>query len=242
MKKAFTLAESLIVLGIIAILATLSTIALGNVKPSNDVILFRKAYATVSKSIENLKDNGAIFAKNCDSDELSIMTNYCRLRIIIGNPTSAELQNYPWLVEEGGRFMYGFANLVGVENIDTIKNTATTVSRTGGNATFINFSTPDGIYWEVGEAQNSGEPEIYIYPDGEKSANSACGYSEDDCPRPNKFLINVNRDGELSLVIPPESKDEKGSTVDPIACTYLRYPRINKFSKFPTAYDGNTCF
>ena len=57
MKYAFTLAEALIVLGIVAILATLSTLAVTNVKPDEDVIMFRKAYRTISSAIEQIKKN-----------------------------------------------------------------------------------------------------------------------------------------------------------------------------------------
>lgn len=40
--KAFTMSEALIVLGIIAVIATLSVIAVQNAKPDTDVVMFKK--------------------------------------------------------------------------------------------------------------------------------------------------------------------------------------------------------
>ena len=66
--------------------------------------------------------------------------------------------------------------------------------------------------------------------------SKTCGYSA-TCQAPNKFIFKVEPSGRVQLVQP----DNKAK-VDPMACSYLRYPKINKRSKIPTDHTVNNCF
>lgn len=63
MKKriAFTMSEAMIVLGIVAVLATLSVIAVNSAKPDENIIMFRRAYGTTLKVVQNLMSDSQLY-------------------------------------------------------------------------------------------------------------------------------------------------------------------------------------
>lgn len=58
---AFTMSEALIVLGIVAVLATLSVIAVTNAKPDENIIMYRRAYANTLKVVQNLMADAQLY-------------------------------------------------------------------------------------------------------------------------------------------------------------------------------------
>lgn len=79
-KNAFTMSEALIVLGIVAVLAALSVIALKNSKPDVDMVLYRHSYAKVRKVVSELLNdtelypfvtNESVTKKTSSGDKLS---------------------------------------------------------------------------------------------------------------------------------------------------------------------------
>ncbi len=226
MKYAFTLAEALIVLGIVAILATLSTLAVTNVKPDEDVIMFRKAYRTISSAIEQIKKNKDLFYENCETNQVSQLANICKIQ---ANDSLNDAYN----------FINTFSKLIGAVNSNIQTNVTEIEEGIFGNEYHNNaFSTADGIYWEISNTYGGPNYELYVYPDGVNSKSKACSYDSSSCPRPNKFYFTIDvNTAEISMPI-----SYTDSNYNPVACTYLRYPRINKFNKFPTKAEGNTCY
>lgn len=223
---AFTLAESLIVLGIISVLATLSTLALTNVKPDKDVIMFRKGYKTLFSAMEQIKKDTSLYHEVCGDDELSLILNHCSLTVI--NPSYGRPD-----------FYRAFAKLIGAVDSNLVTNSTEIEPGIFGNEYYSDsFSTADGIYWEISDDYGLFYYKLYMYPDGKKSVNKACIYDASDCKRPNKFYFVIDQ-YTAKITLPISFSD---STYNPIACTYLRYPKINKFSKFPTKGEGNTCY
>lgn len=60
-KNAFTMSEALIVLGIVAVLAALSVIALKNSKPDVDMVLYRHSYSKVRKVVSELLNDTELY-------------------------------------------------------------------------------------------------------------------------------------------------------------------------------------
>lgn len=58
---AFTMSEALIVLGIVAVLATLSVIAITNAKPDENIIMYRRAYSNTLKVVQNLMADAQLY-------------------------------------------------------------------------------------------------------------------------------------------------------------------------------------
>lgn len=60
-RIAFTMSEAMIVLGIVAVLATLSVIAVNSAKPDENIIMFRRAYGTTLKVVQNLMSDSQLY-------------------------------------------------------------------------------------------------------------------------------------------------------------------------------------
>jgi len=100
------------------------------------------------------------------------------------------------------------------------------------------FTTPDGIYWDITDNFNTTNPHalVNVYVDGQSSSSTACSYS-DSCKNPNKFIFKVEKMGKVTPVLASDT-----SKVDPIGCSYLRYPNIKKRKQIPTDAIVNPCF
>ena len=181
MKYAFTLAEALIVLGIVAILATLSTLAVTNVKPDEDVIMFRKAYRTISSAIEQIKKNKDLFYENCETNQVSQLANICKIQ---ANDS----------VNDAYNFINTFSKLIGAVN-SNIQTKATEIDEGVFGHEYHNnaFSTADGIYWEISNTYAGPNYELYVYPDGVNSKSKSCSYDSSSCPRPPYPAIPMPR-------------------------------------------------
>ena len=128
-------------------------------------------------------------------------------------------------------------------------NRLNTVSNPTINDNTVQFGTPDGLYWVIEDHFNDDSTKYaYISVHMAKisptlsgtqlsdALSKTCGYSA-TCQAPNKFTFKVEPSGRVQLVQP----DNKAK-VDPMACSYLRYPKINKRSKIPTDHTVNNCF
>ena len=116
-------------------------------------------------------------------------------------------------------------------------NRLNTVSNPTINENTVQFGTPDGLYWVIEDHFNDDSTKYaYISVHMAKMLSKTCGYSA-TCQAPNKFTFKVEPSGRVQLVQP----DNKAK-VDPMACSYLRYPKINKRSKIPTDHTVNNCF
>ena len=309
MKKAFTMTEALIIIGIVGILAVLSIVAVSAAKPDKDVILFRKSYMTTQKVIKELlsdKDlypSSEVIALNFDSTKSikSMATQVPQLPRPDGGTTvlpgpscnvadrrqcrswggtwvpsscacimpeetefdftkneisvigkgfadtdiSAEQrQKFPFLrnvnVSASNKFAVSFANRVN------------TIAAPLISANTVRFGTPDGIVFSIEDHFNdSGKyADITVYLKkvdwsdnsgiGERLtrlSNETCSYNASTCKAPTKFLLRVEANGKVKLL-----NASNTSKIDAMACSYLRYPKINKRSKIPTSSTVNTCF
>lgn len=219
--KAFTMSEALIVLGIIAVLATLSVLAVQNAKPDPEIVMFRKAYKTTQDIALNLYYDKELYENSTEPIFTSDLNN---------NPIPENT--------------FGF-----FDNATTAKFSKYFVERLNPLSSFLannvySVTTADGIAWEVYDnfanynASTNPNPKAYItiYLNG-KEANS-CSYNVSSCTRPNKFIFEITHSARVTPLVSTESN----AKIDPIACSYLRYSKVNKFNKIPKTLDKNSCF
>ena len=215
MKKAFTLSEALIVLGIVSVLAAMSVSAVNNVKPDKNVILFRKAYKTTRTIINDLIADKNLYSCYINtSDVIAKELNICTVNFYIRDGITTDNKTYASYLSgySTNKFMRCFANKANGIGISYASSPATAT-----------FTTPDGIYWKITDtfsSGTSGTAVIEVYPEGSGSVSKSCTYDATKCPAPNKFTLTVSNDGII--------------TTDNAGCTYLRYSDINKVSKFTT--------
>ena len=70
-RKAFTMSEALIVLGIIAVIATLSVLAVQNAKPDPEIVMFKKAYKTTQDIMQNMYYDKELYPNATDPMEVA---------------------------------------------------------------------------------------------------------------------------------------------------------------------------
>ena len=77
-KKAFTLAEAVITLVFLSIIATQIIAAVNTTRPSNEKVLFRKAYSTVEHTISNLINDENLYPISYQNLTCNGLTQECQ--------------------------------------------------------------------------------------------------------------------------------------------------------------------
>lgn len=214
-NKAFTMAEALIVLSVVGVLAALSVVATNNSKPDESVIMFRKGYATASKIIQNMMNDTTLYPRANQMRVSSKLGSTAYNKTGLADTTGTNKNN----------FAYNFALLANPVTSLTGTNcknfTDTSIEKN------CKFTTADGIYWEVSSIMTSSNPNAYITMNLFGSNSNGCTYNKDTCPMPTKFILRVNKFGKIKPVV------SNLSAFDPVASVYLYYNKINKHSKIP---------
>ena len=201
-----------------------------------------------------------IFVLNCKAKKGTVNYTTCQCELPNGDELTFEDSQISVLGEgfadteitDAQKAKNPFLNLAGVgpQNKFAVSfaNRLNTVSNPTISNNTVQFGTPDGLYWVIEDHFNDSTKYAYISVHMAKisptlndtqlsdALSKTCGYSA-TCQAPNKFTFKVEPSGRVQLVQP----DDKAK-VDPMACSYLRYPKINKRSKIPTDHTVNNCF
>lgn len=169
MKKAFTLAETLIVLAIIGVLATLLLSSLHGATPDKKKAMFKKAYSVAERAIGELVNDETLYP-------------YDDTRIGFLNTDSA-------VEPTSGRSYNGinkFCNLL-ISKLNTLGTT----SINNGTCT---FTTSDGVDWTVTTPTNANRiGTINVDVNGPESPNSNQGDDRD------RFSFEFLADGKMQV-------------------------------------------
>ena len=203
MKKAFTLAEILIALGIIGVVASLVTPAVVRLRPDNNKITYLKIYDTLSDSIRRLSSNNILFPACQDNI-------YCQKHPLIN--TSGRAMRNGYIIPEGNtKFCRLLAEEITTYRQDTIEAACSNMEgyvysddsflersmHTRRNQDYIiTTSLTKG-------AQIEYQTDIYFDINGDKEPN--CIYSE-ECREPDRFKLMVAADG---TVIPADAAGQR---------------------------------
>lgn len=168
-KSGFTLAEILLSLAIIGIIAAVTIPSLLNLRPDTAKMKVIKCKNVLEKLNAELLDDSSIYAVNEECSGLDCT-----------EPADETAYND---VSGGNKYI----NLV-ARNLETdtkyAKGTSTTLS---DNST---ITTRDGIKWRFNNRT------VILSIDPNKSESDSCMYP--DCDKPNKFRLKVNNDGSVS--------------------------------------------
>lgn len=235
-NKAFTLAEAMIVLSVVSVLAGLSVVAVSNAKPDESIVMFRKGYSTTVRIVNELINDKELYphAKEPLNSTTSILGNSGTMKGLADLTVTNEMRaKYPCLNNNSLDIPAGkFPNLF------IYKANGVIIS---GNATNKKeMTTPDGISWSVYQYPGtsylffSGNDGVMAYVEMNTEANG-CQYNASTCRIPTHFKLNIYFDGRIVPVLSNKS-------LDPMACSYIRYPKINKAKNIPTDPNVNSCF
>lgn len=233
MRRAFTLAEIMVVLAVIGVIVAIITPTIVKLKPNKNKIMFKKAYYVTERVINELINDEGFYS---DSDE-----------------------SLPGFVNEGNATLYGvtisgnskfcklFASKLNTSKLtatDDIDCTTSALSTpTPGGTGSGNFVTNDGITWHIPitvlpEAAALSTPQTTVFTNpavtvplastagnkrdvivdingtGQVTQSSPnCVYNIATCTNPDQFTITIQYDGKVSVTGAKEIEYLKDSDV-----------------------------
>lgn len=177
MKKAFTLAETLVVLAIIGVLAAILLKAVKDLQPDREKIMFKKAYQLTERVVGELVNDESIYPYDPDA-------------IGFYNTASADVEGTTTSYAGESKFCQFFARKL---------NTFSNAVWDGANKR-CTFDTTDGISWIVpsnfSNATGAVVSSVSIMVDinGDKIPNTNA-----DVHNRDQFNIIVDFDGKVSV-------------------------------------------
>ncbi len=177
-NKAFTLAEVMITMAILGILASILLPAVSKVRPNENKALFKKAYYVAERMVSELVNDETLYP--------------------IGEGTSVGLDNVSE-VEYNDELYSGsdkFCKLFAAK-VNTINNNISCVagSRVPTDSNVPSFVTTDGISWYMPYTDFDSDKSIIVDVNGDRKPN--CSYSATDCHSPDRFEIFIQPDGKM---------------------------------------------
>ncbi len=191
MKKGFTLAELLIVLGITGVIAAVLLPAINNLMPDKTKILYLKAYNELNKDINDLISNSSLFSST----------------VKIGSK-DYDISKYPLLnTEKPITTKFSDDKYSGTKKLcNLLAFTMNSDSNNKCDSTNYpdtpSFVTPNELSWwivpkvyETQEGKASYQTDIYVDVDPSKKSKN-CHFSE-SCKQPDRFKFILAADGTL---------------------------------------------
>ena len=182
-KNGFTLAELLISLGIVGVLAAVLIPSLFSAMPNKEKLMFKKAYYLVERIVSELVNDDELYPE-ASGDTAPYLGN------------TEEVVYNGVTVSGSDKFCKLFALKI---NRATDYNCVAGLNQAEGPITNYTFKTPDGIVWVLPIttfANNSTAETILVDVNGDNGPN--CHYGT-NCEKPDKFLIAVYQDGRVSV-------------------------------------------
>ncbi len=208
-KHGFTLAETLITLGIIGVVAALTIPMANSLKPDENKVLYLKAFDTLTQTVQGLVSNTQIFPicrrvdnLNCsrfplfNMDQTTIVAKYNKAKY----SGTAKLCN---LLADSLGAENADCSKVALQNSDMASNKGESIDKAFDSLIDNQkFYTPNGMQFVFNQAQNSETTtqasyllEIYVDINGNNLPN--CIYDKDSCKNPDRFKFQLYADGTL---------------------------------------------
>lgn len=179
-KKAFTLPEVMITMGVIGVLAALLIPAITSLAPNKSKIMFKKAYYIAENTISELLNDNGLYP---DDDPTKIGLQDTRTVTVNGITYGTATTKFGQL----------FASKVNLSSTPTV------------TANGYEFTTNDGIVWTLPTTPfgNGNTFQIITVDVVGGTTNTAavknpnCTYNASTCPKPDTFNIHIYNDGKL---------------------------------------------
>ena len=209
-KFGFTLAEILVTLTIIGIVAALIVPAISNLRPDKNKTAYLQVYDTISQTVKSLASNSRLYPV-CNNPNVEDNVNCSQYPLL---NTSRPLDNqYNNAIYQGDRKLCSLMALsLGVAEDDiNCSDTAYAFNVTDYTDGFANesFVTKNGMRWrivpQIATYTNNFEARFQndIYVDIDPSNNDiegedrSCIFDEENCTQPDIFKFMVGADGKV---------------------------------------------
>lgn len=205
-KNAFTLAEVIVTLTVLGILAAIMLPTVSQARPNKQKILFKKAYHTAERMVYELVNDEDIYPTGGVHYGLDNVSEVQYNLVNYGSNDTGDAAE----VAQKSKFCKLFAR-----KVNTISDN---VNCTGNNSAFQttpqseeedvlqnnpSFITTDGIAWYMPYSDFKGADAEHpiateqIYVDVNNSKVPNCQYNAETCPNPDRFTINIQTDGKM---------------------------------------------
>lgn len=172
-KHAFTLAEVMVTLALISIIATILIPAIMQVKPDRYKLLFKKAYTITERVVGELVNDDNLYP---------LVTG----KVGLDNTATVTLNDKTY--SGNTKFCQLFAMKVNI-----VESTASCT----GSTSVPSFTTNDGIVWYLPTTSFAGDAAIKVDVNGDKAPN--CEYNTTNCLEPDTFHVIIGNDGRVSV-------------------------------------------
>ena len=203
MKKsfcnAFTLAEVMITLVVLGILAAILMPVVKNLYPDKQMVMFRKAYYVAERMVYELVNDENFYPSKEGKYGLDNVIAVSYMGKSFGDSSSETSE------AAKSKFCGLFAEKVNVSDYDAVDcATAHTPTLNGGSASTPAFTTTDGVAWYmpisdfITDTPTTFSRSIYVDVNGDLAPN--CQYdklSPSTCPKPDVFEIKLRPDGKI---------------------------------------------
>ena len=191
LKRGFTLAEVLVTLAVIALIATITLPALWGSAPNKEQIMLKKAYYLLSRNVNEMINDEDLYPER-DDERLSGFSNTdIHDQTADGRQAKFHGQEYPG---DRTKFCHLMAARMNIRGQVTC-NAARTLDQGG------NFETADGIIWSIpitdfnrGGANVNAEVQVDV--SGRSGRNC---FEGGNCTIPDRFRILVDRYGRITV-------------------------------------------
>jgi len=195
-KNAFTLAEVMVTLAVVGILASVMLPVISKARPNKQKSMFKKAYYVTERIVYELVNDEDLYPSSGNAIGFQNTSEVSYLGKSYGSNTNVDLQKK--------KFCQLFARKV---------NTLSDEDNCSGTSSYFNdistFTTTDGIVWYVPYTNFSGNNAQTIHVDVNGPASPNCKFDENrpkQCPNPDTFEIKVEADGKIYVNGPKEKE------------------------------------
>ncbi|MBR1908791.1 hypothetical protein IJ818_07635 [bacterium] len=233
-SKAFSLAEAVITLIFLSIIAAQLIPAVNATRPSTEKLLFKKAYSTVENTISSILNDDNLYPVTYMTKTCNGITQDCQSGFLVTDTGSTDDPN------KKGTY-YAYKALIDSSKCKDNSNAGTNIdklvrlfcaslntTRANCSAHSCSFTTTDGMQWTVTQNSNSAQytpscchslsgvnPMLSIMVDvnGDAEPNTNTGVNI-----PDQYYMNVYYNGKVEV---NKTLSEKG-------ITFLKNPTNNK--------------
>lgn len=142
-RRAFTLAETLITIGILGVVAAIVVPTLMHAMPSNNRVMFKKAYATLEQVISSLSNDTANYPSTATCLDAIGNSDVPRGFNYVCSPNSGNSNGTCSSAGISGNNKFGYLFADQLNTVGTISTVAT------GSTGYYTFNTTDGIAWSI---------------------------------------------------------------------------------------------
>lgn len=198
-NRAFTLAEVMVTMVILGILASILMPIVKDMYPDKNKVMFRKAYYVVERMVYELVNDEDLYPSSEGKSGLDNTVSVTYLGATFGGNSAGTAKP---------KFCKLFAAKVNVSDINNINCDGVHSIPFQADENYVepSFSTTDGVayympysdtFFEYDTITAATVPNLYIDVNGKQAPN--CEYNSDSCPKPDIFGLYLCVDGRIKV-------------------------------------------